>query len=160
MSKVITGKDIRDVWDWRLSRGNPILYCDGPFWIIRIWDNKAPDGERILLKEIETDIPSTRNPHDHEAVAKCHKLLREIRDEFSRDHLELRKPVVAMINEANKKANEIRTAADTAKAEEDIDGFKMLMGEYSAHLSIANASIKAATEIFHKKVSDLAGGAS
>lgn len=106
------GVDIKEVWDWRLSTGNPILYCDGDTWVIRIWANKSPDGESTLLQEIETEIPSTGGLHDHAAIGKCYETLYVIRDNFSRENIDILKPLVAKINSVNKKLAEAYAEGD------------------------------------------------
>ena len=105
MPKVFEGKDIREVWDWRLSKGNPILYCDGPTWVIKIWAN---DGSGILAETV-TDIPTKTGsdaPHDHAAVAQCYQWLYKMRKNFARENFEELKPEVARINAVNKKLSE------------------------------------------------------
>lgn len=98
--KSYEGKDIREVWDWRLSQGNPILYCDGPTWIIKIWSNSG----KGLLQKLDTNVPTKgglANYTDYEAVAKCYKKLYAVRDRWSRKNVDKLKPVVAEINRKN-----------------------------------------------------------
>lgn len=119
MTKKHSGKDIREVWDWRLSSGSPILFNSGDTWIVKIFAN---DGSG-LLKEHDTGIPTTdedgrRNNHDQKAIAACYDWLRSVRDEYSRDNIDLRKPVVALINHANDEINKLASSgsADVKKA--------------------------------------------
>lgn len=155
----IQGKDILEVWDFRLSLGSPILYNNGPTWVVRIWANEPGEEKRRLLEEHDTGIPSDGDPHDHEAIAACYEWLRSVRDKYSRPHIELRKPVTRMINEANAKAAAINVEAALAKAAGDERLFNEKRGELQAHLSVANASIKAATQIMHQQIAEAEGGA-
>lgn len=111
------GEDIREVWDWRLSIGNPIQYNSGANWVVKIHAN---DGSGVL-EEYDTGIKTVdehgkRNSHDTKAVAKCYDWLRSVRDKYSRDHIGLRKPVVKMINDANRHINELYSAGKEAEA--------------------------------------------
>jgi hypothetical protein len=154
--KTYEGKDIREVWDWRLSRGNPVLYNDGDTWVIRVYANSAPDGERVMLKEIVTEMPTVvngvRDVNDHAAIAKCYELLRAVRDEFSRDHIEDRKPVVKLINESNKEATRINDLAVQAELNGDTDECDRLRGKLSRHLDAANAEIKKSAAAMQKRI--------
>lgn len=109
MAKKYQGVDIREVWDWRLSIAQPILFNNGEIWIIRIYANEAADGESALLEEIETDIP-TAGVSIIEGQQRCYPMLREIRDKYSRDNIDELKPKVAAINAANRAAAEASQA--------------------------------------------------
>jgi hypothetical protein len=98
--KKFKGKFIREVWDFRLSKGCPYLYCDDQFWTIRIWANK-PMGKRQMLKEHVTDIPATGNPHDEAAIALCYQWLYSVRDDFARDDIDEIKPRVLAMHEVD-----------------------------------------------------------
>lgn len=104
------GKDIREVWDWRLSKGNPILYNSGDTWVVKIHAN---DGSGVL-EEFISDIPTVKNgessPYDYEAIAQCYDWLRTVRDKYSRPDIERLKPEVAAINARNKELSEMGAA--------------------------------------------------
>ena len=156
MGKLV-GKDIREVWDWRLSVGSPILYNNGPTWVVRIFAN---DGSGIL-EEHDTGIPAVnedgkRDPHDTAAVAECFKWLKSVRDNYSREHIDLRKPVVAMINAANRRAAEINQQRLIAISKGDADESLRLHGELQGHLDEANALIKRATAQLNSKIMEAA----
>lgn len=151
--KEINGIDIREVWDFRLSIASPILYVDGDTWVVKIYAN---DGGG-LLEEHDTGVESTGDVHDTNGTKACFEWLYSVRDKYSRDHIELRKPVVKMINEANTKAASINLHAQQAKQAGDVPRFNEKMGELSAHLSFSNAAIKAATQAFHDQLTE--GGA-
>ena len=160
IAKEFNGKNILEVWDWRLSRGNPILYNSGETWVVRIWANKPKDGEKELLEEWDSGFEVRREfgAYDFEAIKKCYAWLHSVRDRYSRDHIELRKPVAKAINEANSKASEINCAADKAIVDGDKNLHIELKGRLAAHMSIANAEIGATIKTFHKKVAELKGG--
>ena len=113
--KTFAGKDIREVWDWRLSNANPILYNNEDLWIVRIFDNAAPAGERVLLAEHITDMETVgengeRNVHDYAAIAECYEWLYGVRDQYSKENIEELKPEVAAINAKNLELSEMARA--------------------------------------------------
>lgn len=143
MSKKPSGVDVKEVWDWRLSKAQPINYNSGDTWIVKIVAN---DGSGVL-EEHDTGIPTKdkdgyRNTHDLKAVAACHEWARSVRDKYSRDNLELRKPVVALINAANRSINEL--------ANDGAENIHETIKKY-------NEEIKSAIENMHKQI--VAGGA-
>ena len=142
------GVEIREVWDWRLSTGAPILFNKGKTWIVKIFAN---DGSGVL-DEYDTGVKTTGDNFDCAAIAACYDWLRTVRDEYSRDHIELRKPLVAEINATNEKAAKINGEAIAAKAENDTDLFNQKNGELQAHLAASNAVIKGLTQAFHAEV--------
>lgn len=150
----LKGVNILEVWDFRLSKASPILYDSGKNWVVKIF---AKDGSG-LLAEHETDVATTGNPRDPAGVIACYEFLKSIRDDYSLDHIEQRKPVTRLINAANAEASEINGLALAAEIEGDLDLFNQLKGELQAHLLSANAVIKEATKAFHAEVAT--GGAS
>ena len=128
------GVEIREVWDFRLSIGSPILFNKGKTWLVKIFAN---DGSGVL-DEYDTGVKTTGDNFDCAAIAACYDWLRTVRDKFSREHLELRKPLVALINATNTEA--VKLTADGKYA------------EVQMHLVKANAKIKKATEAFHAEV--------
>ena len=146
------GEAIREVWDWRLSTACPMLFNSGDTWVVKIMAN---DGSGVL-EEHDTGHPTgEHNPHDTKAIAKCYDWLRTVRDKYSRDHIELRKPVVALINNANREINAIMGDAVAAKAAGDVDAANDLMATYRQVLGERNLLIKQAT----KKMNEKIGGA-
>lgn len=151
------GEDIREVWDFRLSEASPALYNSGETWVVKIHPN---DERNEVLEEYDTGIQTVvggkRSYFDKKAIVSCFDWLRTVRDKYSRDQLELRKPVVALINASNKEINLImsesvaaREAGDEVKADE-------LLGKYYRVLKERNAEIKAATDEMKQKIA--AGG--
>ena len=152
------GKNILEVWDFRLSNGSPVLYADGDTWIVKVHAINPGNKRCVVLEEHDTKIPTTGNIHDEAAIAACYEWLRSVRDKHSRDHIEERKPIAKAINDANAKANAINAEALAAKAAGDGRLRNEKMGELQAHLAGANAVIKGLTAAFHANV--LEGGAS
>jgi len=147
-TKQHAGVNILEVWDFRLSKSSPILYDTGEFWRVVI---NANDGSGVLDEYI-TDVKTTGNVHDPVGISACYDWLRTVRDKYSRDHIELRKPLVAEINAANEKAASINGEVIAAKAENDTDLFNQKNGELQAHLSASNAVIKGLTQAFHAEI--------
>jgi hypothetical protein len=132
------GIDIREVWDFRLSKGTPILYDTGKYYEVHICDNK--NNSNVLLKHI-TSVPTINDPHDPVGPKACFEWLYTVRDQFSLDNLEIRKPVVKMINEANSKGQELTT--------------KGLKDELKVHLENASRAIQDALQEMHDKIEEL-----
>ena len=103
------GVDIKEVWDFRLSRAAPVIVRGKEFWEIQIWakDNPAYDPEKpeTLAKPLEvisTDIKvEPGDEYDTAKVAACYELMYKVRDNYSLPDIEERKPLVAKINAAN-----------------------------------------------------------
>lgn len=100
--KTFEGVNIREVWDFRLSQGNPVLYCNGPTWVIKIWSN----AEGRLLKEHDTEILTKGNADDltdYKSIGECYKWLYSVRDKYSIKDIDKIKPKVAVINAENRR---------------------------------------------------------
>ena len=166
--KKFQGKHILEVWDFRLSTASPLIRNDiGDTWLVQIWANDNPDYDpedpstlAVPLEEHDTGIPVEVGDHqDAEKMKVCYEWLYSVRDKYSREHIELRKPVTKLINESNATASRLNVEAVTAKEAEDIDLFHQKTGELQSHLSLANAAIKQATAAFQTQVTELEGGA-
>lgn len=155
--KVFEGINILEVWDFRLSIGSPILYADSEFWKVVIYANDPGDQERIILDEHVTDVKTIGDPRDPEGVTACYEWLYSVRDKYSRDHIELRKPIAEAINEANAEAAAINGEALAAEKADDTDLANQKRGELQAHLTLSNLIIKGLTNDFHARVAE--GGA-
>jgi len=162
-AKDFKGLDIREVWDFRLSHGSPILFNSGEFWVIKVFANdpeneawkdhpgreefETPDGNvvRVVLEEIVTDIP-THGTTIQEGQQNCYPYLYEIRDKYSRSNIELRKPVVKLINDSNRKASELNAKADAVLADDgDEVTSRLIRAEASELIREANKAIKKAS---------------
>lgn len=164
--KTFEGEFIREVWDFRLSSAVPTLYNTGDTWTVEIHAKNNPDydpkhPERIAepLEVHDTGISTADgNINNREAIKKCYEWLYSVRDKYSLDHIELRKPLVKMINSANNIASELNAKAEIHKADKDPVLYYQFKGELKEHLDKANMAIKEATKAFHEQVAQ--GGAS
>ena len=140
------GERIREVHDFRLSVASVGLKNSGATWTVGFYCNKT--GE-ILGEEHDSGVPTVvggiRNNHDCKAIAICYDWVRVERDKYSLSHIELRKPVVAMINAANEKAVEINGEMATAVNAGKNDLANQKRGELSQHSKAANKLIVIAT---------------
>ena len=123
-----------------------MLYNGGETWVVKLHGNKT--GE--VVEEHDTGIPTTdeqgnRDNYDYAAIAKCYEWLYSVRDKYTRDHVELRKPVVVRINAANQKAVGLNQEIVEAETAGDTDFANQKRGELQQHLKAANAEIKQAT---------------
>lgn len=158
MAKEITGKKgIREVWDFRLSKGCPYLFNSPPSWVCKVIDNNSPDGEAIILDQLDTGIPPGQG-RDEEAVKQIFEWLYSIRDKHSRPHIELRKPVVKMINEANQNIAALVGQAVEHEKKGDLDAGLRLRAEANIALERANRAIKAENATLQQKISQLETG--
>ena len=148
------GADIREVFDFRLSKGAAFLFNSGEHWAVKIISNTSPNGEPDILAEHVTDV-QTGPGTDGKGIAACYAWLHSVRDQFERDHIELRKPVVALINASNTEAVKINTAASEAQRFGDIDLFMKLRGNLDTHLAAANGEIRNATAKLHADIAAL-----
>ena len=154
-SKEFKGVFIREVWDFRLSRAAPTLYNAGKTWIVKIHCNKTGD----VLAEYDSGIATVnaagiRNIHDTVAIAACYKWLYSVRDEYGRDNLELRKPVVALINTANIQASQLNVEIINAEGEGDTNLANQKRGELQQHVKTVSKSIKQATVEMNTRITE------
>lgn len=159
--KTFSGVDIKEVWDFRLSAAHPLLRNDiGDTWKVQIWSNDNVDYDPAdpstlakPLEEHDTGIPCEKgDSHDANKVKACFAILYPLRDKYSRDHIEQRKPVVSLINSANAKASSLAQEIAAAKSEGNTELFFQKEGELKHHLLSSNAEIKKATKEFHDLV--------
>lgn len=107
----LQGKNIREVWDFRLSRAVPVIDRRGGTWVVQIWAKTNPDynpkDPSTLARPLEvydTGIPAEDgDEYNTDKVKVCYEWLKTVRDNYSLDDIEDRKPIVAQINEANDK---------------------------------------------------------
>ena len=133
--KTFEGRAIREVWDWRLSLAQPVLFNSGDTWLIKIiandpgdpiWDEwpdvvleTGKNSERLVCEVVETDIPTCdangkRNSLDCDAISRCYEIIYPLRDKYSLDCIDLRKPVVKLINESSAEIQAINFEISTA----------------------------------------------
>lgn len=114
----IEGKEIREVWDFRLSSASPLIIREGT-WKVQIWDKNNPDYDpenpqtlSAPLEEHDTGIAVERNDyHDTDKVKICYEWLLTVRDKYALPNIDELKPLVAKINEANTKLAELTEAS-------------------------------------------------
>ncbi len=102
MSADIVGKDILEVWDYRLSTAYPIINNSGPEWIVEIhaksapdYDPENPDDFAKPLEVFKTGIVSANgDSFDAEKVKICYEWLKTVRDKYSLDNIDELKPLV------------------------------------------------------------------
>ena len=148
------GVEIREVFDFRLSKGAAFLFNSGEYWAVKIISNTSPDGAAETLAEHVTDVRAKVLPPEV-GVAACYAWLHSVRDNHERDNIELRKPVVALINASNTEASKINSAANAAQGAGDIDLFMKLKGQLDTHLKSANGEIRNATAKLHADIAAL-----
>ena len=105
--KIFKGKDLREVWDYRLSHACPFIDREGETWKVLIYaksneELRAGGKEYPPLEEYYTGIKSeTNDHHDKNKIKACYKWLYSVRDKYALEDIEQRKPYVKAINEAN-----------------------------------------------------------
>ena len=104
--KQFKGKNILEVWDYRLSSAVPILKNTGETWIVEIWSKKNPDyveGKTVSkpLATFDTEIRCQEgDAYDAKKISACYNWLSTVRDKYSLPNIEKLKPIVAKINAA------------------------------------------------------------
>lgn len=107
-SKGYKGLDITEVWDYRLSNAVPVIDRSEGTWKVHVFakDNKEyrkNNGPSEALEVYDTGIESVPgDEHDVSKVIPCFEWLRSVRDKYSAEDIEERKPYVKKINEATK----------------------------------------------------------
>lgn len=108
MSKTFEGKNINEVWDFRLSTAVPVILNSGETWIVQIhskdnpdYDPNTPEAIAAPLEEYDTGIPcEVGDAQDPVKVAKCYEWLHSVRDKYARPDIEELKPLVKKVREA------------------------------------------------------------
>lgn len=103
------GKNIREVWDFRLSSAIPQLRRDlGPTWVVQIMSKAQPDYDpsnpETLAKplaEHDTGVAVVTGGDAENAagIIACYDWLRTVRDQYALPDIEERKPIVAGIRQ-------------------------------------------------------------
>ena len=105
----IQGKDIREVWDFRLSSAVPQIDRRSGAWVVNIYSKTNPDYDpedpttlAAPLESHDTGIAFEEgDERDESKVIVCYEWLLTIRDKYTLPDIEERKPLVALINKAN-----------------------------------------------------------
>lgn len=101
------GKNILEVWDYRLSTACPMIDRSGGTWVVKIFakDNlDYSEGAKpaLPLETHDTGIQTKPNDaYDTAKVAKCYEWLLTVRDKYALPNIEELKPIVKKINKAN-----------------------------------------------------------
>ena len=111
-------KDIKEVWDYRLSSAVPLIDRASGTWVVKIFakDNEDYDPSKqktmaLPLEEFDTGIVyELGDEYDVSKLKPCYEWLLSVRDKYSLPNIEELKPVVSKINEANAKLAELGAA--------------------------------------------------
>jgi len=146
MSAGIVGRDILEVWDYRLSTAYPVINNSGDEWVVEIHDKSAPDYDpdnpdvvASPLDVFKTGIPAVEgDSFDEEKIKPCFEWLKSVRDKYSAPDIDVLKPLAKDVREAQaklhtalsgrgrKEANIIKAAVaegvDVSAAESMVDG--------------------------------------
>ena len=91
-------KDIREVWDYRLSIAVPHMDRTGATWLVVICAKTGGELERydtgIKVEDLDTN--------DQRKLNICYEWLLSIRDKYALPNIKQMKPLVKIINQANK----------------------------------------------------------
>jgi hypothetical protein len=123
----LQGKNIREVWDFRLSRATPLIDRRSGTWVVHIYDKvnpdydpKKPETEAKPLESHDTKIPAVEGDQfDTAKVKVCYEWLLKVRDKYALEDIEERKPIVAEINAANEKLAQLGAGKTPAEMRGD-----------------------------------------
>ncbi|MDC0637492.1 hypothetical protein OAP25_02205 [Flavobacteriaceae bacterium] len=106
---MIEGINIREVWDFRLSRASVYIDRRGGSWMCVVISKDNPDysecGEVTpVLETHDTGIKAAKNDlYDKEKLKVCFEWFKTIRDNYALPNIEELKPIVSEINRLNEK---------------------------------------------------------
>lgn len=110
------------------------------------------------LEVYDTGIPTEHNDaYDCEKLKKCFEWLYGVRDKYSLDHLELRKPVVNLIEKANLIGDQINGMKQAAIEAGDTVKAKQLHEQLQNHIAEANALITRESTNMHAAIAEAEG---
>lgn len=164
--KQLPGVNIKEVWNSRLSSATPLIDRRSGTWVCQVWSKTNPDYDpadpSTLSTPIETHdtgIPHTDgDEYDAEKLRVCFAWFYSVRDKYALPNIEDRKPVVALIEEANATASALDGKIQAAVQNGDGDAVRALRADLQAHLTTANRAIREATADLKAVIA--AGGAS
>ena len=108
-------RNIREVWDFRLSTATPLIDRTSGKWVVKIFAKVNPDGTGEPLEEYDTGIDHVvGDAHDGEKLDVCYEWLRSVRDDYAHPDIDKLKPVVVKINAANAELAKLRAAGTGA----------------------------------------------
>jgi len=112
VTKKFEGIDIKEVWDYRLSKAVPFIDRTSGTWVVKVYSKENPDydGKNLAqpLESYDTGIKSeSGDQFDTEKVKKCYEWMYTVRDKYSLEDIEERKPQVAKIREIDRLKSEL-----------------------------------------------------
>lgn len=136
----LQGVNIREVWDFRLSTAVPQIDRSTGTWVVNIYSKTNPDYDpskpETLAKPLESHDTGikfvTGDEYDSKKVISCFEWLLKVRDKYSLDDIDERKPLVAKINAANAALAELGKVLPLPVVTEE---------EYPEHLNIADHEV-------------------
>lgn len=103
--KKFEGKDLKEVWNYRLSVACPFIDRRGKTWVVHICANQKSD---YPLESYDTGIPVEEGDvNDRTKIIKCYEWLYKVRSKYSLPDIEERKPLVAKMEAAEKALAEL-----------------------------------------------------
>lgn len=106
--KKFKGLNTNEVWDYRLSSAVPGINRKSGTWVAEIWSKNnlaLAEGDAVAspLEYFDTGIEAVEgDEYDVKKVKACFEWFYSVRDNYSLEDIEQRKPLVAKINAANK----------------------------------------------------------
>ena len=100
-------RNIREVWDYRLSTASVYIDRRGGTWVCVVVSKSNPDfveGAEAAkpLETFDTEIEATKgDAFDDKKLDACFEWFKSIRDKYALPNIEKLKPDVKLINEAN-----------------------------------------------------------
>lgn len=154
------GVDIREVWNFRLSKGIPLIVRRDGSWFVEIWSKNNADYVDGNEPAKPLHVKNMGIPHEpgdecnNIKISQCFAYLYSIRDQYSLDHIELRKPVVAYIEKSNQVAATITESIQDAIDKNEKDRETMLRGRLAIQLEKDNEEIKRRSLFMHAKIKE------
>ena len=148
----MSGKNIKEVWDYRLSTATILIDRRSGTWVVQIWAKNSPDYDpekpETLAQPLEifdTEIPwEDGDEYSSENLTVCFEWLLTVRHAYALPNIEALKPAVVRLDKANAALAELernltpqeRKAWITkAKASEE-------MKEFFAEIEAARAELR------------------
>jgi len=108
-------ENIKEVWDYRLSTATVMIDRRGGTWVVKIYSKNnidynpaKPETEAQPLEFFDTGIAwEEGDEYDKDKLEVCFNWLLDVRDNYALPNIEVLKPFVKTINEANAKLAEL-----------------------------------------------------
>jgi len=108
---IFQGKDIKEVWDYRLSYGVPQIVRRDT-WQVEIYlkDNEGKSNAQPV-QVYDTGLKTDHNDQwDKEKIIACYQWLYSVRDKYALPNINELKTLVKQINESNAKLSKLGAA--------------------------------------------------